>query len=101
MTAPDEPCRYCGLHYHPGDHSLTCPIGKLEAEVAALREAEGDLKLALEWALEILGRYEPGDSRAVSDEFVSAYAVLCGLTDRREEARAILLQALKESGHEE
>lgn len=38
MTAPVEPCLYCGFHYHPGDHSLTCPIGKLEAEVAALRE---------------------------------------------------------------
>lgn len=38
------------------------------------------LKAALGLALAILGRQEPGDSRAVSDEYVGMLAVLSGVT---------------------
>lgn len=40
-----------------------------------------DLKLALHWALGELIRYEPADSRAVSDEFVAAACIEMNPTD--------------------
>jgi hypothetical protein len=40
-----------------------------------------DLKEALGLALDILGRNEPGDSRAVSNEFVAMLAILDGAGD--------------------
>jgi hypothetical protein len=51
-----------------------------------------DLQLALDWALQVLERYEPGDSRAVSDEFVSAAAIACDCANQ--ECRDILRAAL-------
>lgn len=53
-----------------------------------------DVKLALDWALGILVGYEPGDSRAVSDEFVAAASISSGLMEGRQEARDILIRAL-------
>lgn len=38
-------------------------------------ENSGKYKLALELALILLSRYEPGDSRAVSDDFVAMAAI--------------------------
>lgn len=38
---------------------------------------------ALNLALEMLGRYEPGDSRAVSDEYVAMAAVAAGRADAK------------------
>jgi hypothetical protein len=52
-----------------------------------------DLQLALDWALGVLERYEPTDSRAVSDEFVSAAAIACDCAN--EECREILRAALR------
>ena len=52
-----------------------------------------DMKLALGYALEVLGQWEPGDSRAVSDEFVAMYSILCDHTN--EECRTILTQAIE------
>lgn len=40
-----------------------------------------DLEKAFDLATCRLGELEPGDSRAVSDEFVAMAAVLCGLFD--------------------
>lgn len=51
-----------------------------------------DLKLAIDWALGILIQYEPGDSRAVSDAFVSASAISCDIPN--DEAREILRKAI-------
>ncbi len=53
-----------------------------------------DLQLALDWALGVLGKLEPGDSRSVSNEFVSAAAVACGCAN--EECREILRAARAE-----
>lgn len=49
------------------------------AEKAEVRNKE--LEAALKLALEYLGRLEPGDSRAVSDEFVAMLAALSDLPD--------------------
>jgi hypothetical protein len=57
-----------------------------------------DLQLALDWALGVLERYEPTDSRAVSDEFVSAAAIACDCAN--EECREILRTALRARGEE-
>lgn len=48
-------------------------------ETQRLRDA---LRLALSW----LSLNEPGDSRAVSDEFVAMAAVSCGLGDAASDA---------------
>lgn len=40
------------------------------------------LEAALNLALEILVKFEPGDSRAVSNEFVAMAAVACNLDDQ-------------------
>ena len=61
------------------------------------RDAEAelaDVRLALDLALAWLAPNEPGDSRAVSNEFVAMYAIQCGLTDNRVECRAIISSAL-------
>ena len=61
------------------------------------RDAESelaDVRLALDLALAWLAPNEPGDSRAVSNEFVAMYAIQCGLADNRVECRAIISSAL-------
>lgn len=61
-----------------------------EMEIVNLREALG-------LALVYLERFEPGDSRAVSDEFVALAAVQCGLGD--DACMAVIRRALRDSGH--
>jgi len=47
------------------------------AETAVVGDWTAKLEKALELALGYLARFEPGDSRAVSDEYVAMLAVLC------------------------
>jgi len=68
---------------------------------AAIDKARADLRLALGWALDQLVEFEPGDSRAVSDVFVAAAAIQAGLTDRLDECRAILTNAIERGEHKE
>jgi hypothetical protein len=58
-------------------------------------ERVADLELALDLALRHLIRFEPGDSRAVSDEFVAMAAIQCGLFDRLGECRDIIRAAIE------
>jgi hypothetical protein len=53
-----------------------------------------DLELALELALAWLSRFEPGDSRAVSDEFVAMAAILCEARTDHDECRQIIRDAI-------
>lgn len=53
-----------------------------------------DLELALDYALRLLVIFEPGDSRALSNVFVSMVAILCNVTN--EESRQILRAAIAE-----
>ena len=55
-------------------------IAMLEAENERVNEVADKYKLALELALVLLEKYEPGDSRAVSDEFVAMAAILCDVS---------------------
>ena len=57
-------------------------------------ERIADLELALSWALGVLIQFEPGDSRAVSNEFVAAAALQGQCGNERQECRDILTQAL-------
>lgn len=52
-----------------------------------------DLELALDLALNWLGEQEPGDSRAVSNEFVAMAAIRCE-QDNLEECRSIIRASL-------
>ena len=52
-----------------------------------------DLTLALDYCLLILGELEPPHSAAVSDEFVAMAAISCGIEDRIEECRDILVKS--------
>ena len=53
------------------------------------------LEAALTLALDMLGDYEPGDSRAISDEYVAMSAVLCGVEPNSPgEEMAIIIAAL-------
>ncbi len=52
-----------------------------------------DLELALDYALGVLVKFEPPDSRAVSNEFVAMAAIRCE-QDRLEECREILRAAI-------
>lgn len=56
-------------------------IEKNERTVALLHCRVSRLERALNLALEILGKFEPGDSRAVSNEFVAMAAVSAGHED--------------------
>ena len=58
-------------------------------------ERVANLELALGWALGVLIKYESGDSRAVSDEFVAAGAICCDIQGNREECRTILAAAME------
>ena len=60
----------------------------------ARHRQQSDLKLALDWALSVLIQFEPGDSRAVSDEFVAAAAIQAGIDDNAEECGEILHAAM-------
>jgi hypothetical protein len=57
------------------------------------------LELALGYALNILSRNEPGDSRAVSDEFVSMASILCD-HDNQEALDILTRSAVLESNAE-
>lgn len=61
-------------------------------EVERLREA--DLTLALDLACRTLGDQEPPDSRAVSNEFVAMFSILCDKTN--DECRDIIRAAIAE-----
>lgn len=63
------------------------------AEQAAERIT--DLEQALNLALAWLIRLEPGDSRAVSNEFVAMSAIQCGQTERLNECRQIIAAGIK------
>jgi hypothetical protein len=52
-----------------------------------------DLELALGLALDSLIQHEPGDSRAVSDEFVAMAVIAAGQTERLDECRNIIRSA--------
>lgn len=60
------------------------------------RARPSDLQLALDLALAWLVRYEPSDSRAVSNEFVAMAAIACGQNDNLDECRRIIRTALAE-----
>lgn len=51
------------------------------------------LTIALKLAVQMLSEYEPGDSRAVSNEFVALAAVECNLVDNT--VMQVINQALK------
>jgi hypothetical protein len=53
-----------------------------------------DLELALDLALARLVHLEPGDSRAVSNEFVAMAAISCNIRDNLDECRQIIRDAL-------
>jgi hypothetical protein len=74
----------------PADNVQAAIEFTLDRYVGGTRGA--DLALALDWALAVLGKYEPGDSRAVSDEFASAAAIACDLAN--DECRQILAAAI-------
>jgi hypothetical protein len=72
---------------------LTLLYEELKAENVRIKNA---LKLtvnALRLAVNILGEFEPGDSRAVSNDFVALAAISCGLGN--EECGAIVNRALE------
>ena len=60
-------------------------------QMIELAERNSDLQLALDYALGVLEHYEPKDSRAMSDEFVSMAAIACDCAN--EECRQILTRA--------
>lgn len=66
-------------------------LERIDRAAAAQAELRA-LRLALKWALGVIAPTEPGDSRAVSNAFVSAAAILVGSGDA--EALAILRQAI-------
>lgn len=80
---------------HPGEvkaiHAAMDALSHLSSpvlEIERVRDLEQALKLALAW----LAPHEPGDSRAVSDEFVAMASISCGLTNQ--ECRDIIAAAL-------
>jgi len=67
-------------------------IASRDQQLDLYSKREEDLALALNLALEWLIRREPGDSRAVSNEFVAMAAIEAGLTD--EACRQVIRDAL-------
>lgn len=63
-------------------HSRAAVSAALSSQAAEIAE----MRMALSLAVNMLSQYEPGDSRAVSDEFVALAAVQCGLGDERSDA---------------
>lgn len=61
-------------------------------------QQRADILLALEAALVLLGRNEPGDSRAVSDQFVAMGSAVAGCMN--EEGRMILHKIISEANNE-
>lgn len=61
-----------------------------------MKASYDQLYMALSLAVDMLSKNEPGDSRAVSDEFVAIAAVQCGLVD--EAVMNVIINALK-CGH--
>lgn len=98
--APDSDLIGCGETFEqtPDDEGwVDCPHCGMAFDAArAVAERVADLELALGWALGILIKFEPGDSRAVSDEFVAAAAIHCSVNERLVECRDILAKALAE-----
>lgn len=74
-------------------------ISHLKREMYKARIAE--LSGALELALALLGKFEPGDSRAVSDHFVAMAAILAGGTIVNEESRQIVKNMLEKVKHDD
>lgn len=78
-------------------HSDDRPVGPCPQMFAAsdchASATVRDLRLALDWALEILIQFEPGDSRGVSSEFVAAEAIRAGYTNAA--CLEILAQAME------
>ena len=67
---------------------------RLLADLEAAEARVGDMQLALDWSMGVAGALEPGDSRAVSNEFVAAFSIQCDQTERLDECRDILRTAL-------
>lgn len=61
---------------------------RAEAEIAAAKRRIEELEAGLTCAMNVWGPLEPGDSRAVSNEYVAVAAILCGLGN--DEGRAII-----------
>lgn len=51
------------------------------------------VEAALRLAVEMLAPYEPGDSRAASNEFVALAAISCGVDD--DECHKVIMTALE------
>lgn len=102
------PCSCLEKYRHDGDHNSMCPAHYRPtiAQSLASRDAKHALEIAgrdariqaLEAALSLavcmLAPYEPGDSRAVSDEFVTLAAIDCGLPDTEGAYAKIISDAL-------
>jgi hypothetical protein len=56
-------------------------IVAMETELATLRDDNARLREAIALAVGMLAQDEPGDSRAVSNEFVALAAVECGIAN--------------------
>lgn len=72
--------------------------GSLFLEAAELVDNSEKYKLALELALILLHRYEPGDSRAVSDDFVAMAAILSDANTSDDCVDLIRQSIIRESG---
>jgi hypothetical protein len=91
---------YCSRYYEP---KAARPADNVQAAIEmALDRYAGpriaDLELALGLALDWLIQYEPGDSRAVSNEFVAMASILAGIPDRIDECRKIIRDARDSDG---
>ena len=71
-------------------------LERIKAAVPAFMDGlrEADLTLALDLACRTLGDMEPPDSRAVSNEFVAMFSILCGKAN--DECRDIIKAAIAE-----
>jgi hypothetical protein len=89
------------LNGHPRDNRPAnlkwCSASENERQKRRLPSSPvrvADLELALDYALAVLGEFELGDSRAVSDEFVAMAAIRCGAGDP-DDCRVVLGRALE------
>jgi len=64
-------------------------VGEIWKAADRIRDLSDALNLALAW----LVQYEPGDSRAVSNEFVAMAAVLCDNSD--DDCRSVIASAIE------
>jgi len=89
-------------HVHPESGVTMIPEGRADEFSPAccddlardhLKKQRDDLRAALDLALIRLGALEPGDSRAVSDEFVAMAAA--GTPHHNDEGREIIRRAIE------